>query len=121
MQSQCRMYCGHFVLFVALTWGLLGCLDPIRSVCGRGGLILRGRPVQVLVPGAYRSVCIELELHHLAVNSVVQVGRRAADNAEMTQHRSRLPTTCTVLVPLNMKRHQRQLVLSPPCHLLHVS
>ena len=28
---------------------------------------------QVLVPGAYRSVCIELELHHLAVNSIVQV------------------------------------------------
>ena len=28
----------------------------------------------MLVPGAYRSVCIELELHHLAVNSIMQAG-----------------------------------------------
>ncbi len=28
--------------------------------------------VQVVCPGAYRSVCVQLQVHHLAVNAVVQ-------------------------------------------------
>ena len=30
--------------------------------------------VQVLYPGAYRCVCVQIKLHHMAVNAIAQAG-----------------------------------------------
>ena len=52
--------------------------------------------LQVLVPGAYRSVCVELELHHLTVNSIIQVsdGLKSYRNPEHNAQDSRLLVGC---------------------------
>lgn len=38
--------------------------------------------VQVVFPGAYRCVCVQLKIHHLAVNAVCQVSNVPAGNLD---------------------------------------
>ena len=47
------------------------CLDPIRHSA-------RSCPAQITFPGAYRCVCVELRISHLAVNAILEV-RRSRD------------------------------------------
>ena len=55
--------------------------------------------VEVLAPGAYRSICVELKLHHLAVCALAQVGGGAGTQGiQVHQHRAQaapLRRVCT--------------------------